>query len=79
MIRTPYYSAVLRDWDSDDDLGPVDVSTPYREDNDVKAIALMNAFTWCTENGVDRVRVQITKDGQSLGTYAAGPNNACRS
>jgi hypothetical protein len=59
LTKIPHYSAVLRDWDSNDDLGPVDVSTPYREDNDVKAVALMNALTWCTDNGVDRVRVQI--------------------
>jgi hypothetical protein len=74
LTKIPHYSAVLRDWDSNDDLGPVDVSTPYREDNDVKAVALMNAFTWCTDNGVDRVRVQIMKDGQSLGVFSAGPN-----
>jgi hypothetical protein len=74
LTKMPLYSAVLRDWDSNADLGPIDVSTPYREDNDVKAIAIMNAHTWCTDNGVDRVRVQIVKDGQSLGVFPAGPN-----
>jgi hypothetical protein len=74
LTKTPHYSAVLRDWDSNADLGPVDVSTPYREDNDVKAIAIMNAFTWCRENGVDRVRVQIMKDGHSLSVFPVEPN-----
>jgi hypothetical protein len=69
----PRYSAVLLNWDNGADLGPIDVA--YATDDDsAKALGIMNAFTWCTENGVDRVRVHLVKDGVGLGTFDSGPN-----
>ncbi|MDF3813017.1 MULTISPECIES: hypothetical protein [Rhodopseudomonas] len=69
----PNYSAVLLDWDDYRDLGPIDVADAD-DDNAAKALGIMRAMTWLTENGVRRVRLQITRNGVGLGPFEVNPD-----
>ena len=64
----PNYKAVLLDWDDYRDLGPIDIADAA-DDDSAKALGINRAITWLTENGISRVRLQITRDGFGLGTF----------
>ncbi len=67
------YKAVLLDWDSGKDIGPIDIADAGN-DNGAKALAINRAITWLRDNGIDRVRLRIVRDGFGLGTFEVSPD-----